>query len=105
MDQFQISRKPFRNKIYKNLVDYFTKKVKQTESLVIDPISVKLPTAYCLIIRFSVTNKGEKYELALQGDWRTWYSEMANNPDLIKPKDLDIEMVIRTRYKDAYRIS
>lgn len=105
MDQFQINRKPLRNKIYKRLADYFTKKVKETDSLVIDPVSVKLPTPYCLIIRFSVPNKGEKYELALQGDWRNWYAEMANNPDLEKPKELNIEMVIRTRQKDAYKIN
>lgn len=105
MEQFQISRKPLKNKIYKKLVEYFTKKVKETESLTIDPVSVKLPTAHCLIIRFSVPNKGEKYELTIQGDWRTWYAELANNPDLEKPTELNIEMVIRARYKDAYKIN
>lgn len=105
MNQFQINRKPFRNKIYKRLADYFTKKVKETESLVIDPISIKFPTPYCLIIRFSVRNKIEKYELALQGDWRNWYTEMANNPDLEKPKEINIEMIIRARIKDAFKIN
>lgn len=105
MEQFQISKKPFWNRIYKRLLDYFTKKYKQTENLVIDPISVKLPTPYLLVIRFSVTNKSEKYELAIQGDWRNWYAEMSNNPDLVKPSELDVEMVIKHRHQEAYKIS
>lgn len=105
MEQFQISKSPFLNRIYKRLLDYFTKKYKKTESLVINPISVKLPTPYCLVIRFSITNKSEKYELVIQGDWRNWYTEMSNNPDLEKPSDLDIEMVIRHRYLDAFKMN
>lgn len=105
MNQFQIVKKPFRNKIYKKLSDYFTKKVKETENLVIDPVSVKLPTPYCLVIRFSITNKNEKYELVLQGDWRNWYAEMVNNTDLELPKDIDVEMAIRNSISSAYKIN
>lgn len=105
MEQFQIAKNPFWNNIYKKGLDYFNKKYKKTESLVINPISVKLPTPHCLVIRFSVTNKSEKYELVIQGDWRNWYTEMANNPDLIKPSELDVEMVIRHRYLDAFKIN
>lgn len=105
MEQFQISKSPFRNKIYKRLVDYFTKKYKKTESLVIDPLSVKLPTPYCLVIRFAMVNKSEKYELVIQGDWRNWYTEMSNNPELTKPSELDIEMVIKHRYQEAFKMN
>lgn len=105
MEQFKITRKPFVNRIYKRLFDYYGKKFRQTENLTIDPISVKLPTPYCLIIRYSVVNKSEKYELVIQGDWRNWYAELSNNPDLTIPTELDIELVIKHRYKESYKIS
>jgi len=71
---------------------------------VIDPTSVKLPTPYCLVIRYSVTNKAEKYELVLQGDWRTWYAEMANDSDLEKPKELDVVMTIRHKHDKSLKL-
>lgn len=103
MEQFEITRNIFWYNIFKKLSEYFTKKMKNTESLVINPISVKLPTAHCMIIKFQVVNKNEKYEIIRQGNWKKWYSEMATNSDKI-PSDMNIEMAIRHNMHNAYKI-
>lgn len=103
MEQFEIPKSLFWNRIYRKLADYFNKKVRETENLVINPISVKLPTAHCMVIKFHIVNKNEKYEIVRQGDWKKWYPELTNNPDKI-PSDMNIEMAIRHNISVAYKI-
>lgn len=104
MEQFEIVGKPFWNRFYKKWMNYFTEKFKSTQNLIVNPLSVKLPTPHLIVIKFSLVNKNEKYELAIQGDWRNWYTEMSNNPDLKKPSELDIENAIRAHFEKAYRL-
>lgn len=106
-EKFEISRSSFWNKIYKRLRDYFDRKYSETQDLTIRPIYVKLPTPFCMIIRFSeATDKSIiKKELVLQGDWKDMYVELTNNPELEWPSGVDIELVIRHRIEESYEIN
>jgi hypothetical protein len=103
MDQFEISRNKFLYRMYKKIADIFIMKAKNVESLVINPISVKFPTPHCVIIKFGIVNKNEKYEIVKQADWKDWYTKMVNDSNNLPP-DFDIEMAIRHNFDIAYRI-
>lgn len=104
MEQFKIPVNKFWHNLYKRLSNFFLKKARKTESLVIDPISVKFPTPHCVIIKFNIVNRNQKYEIVKQGDWKEWYTDVSNNPETI-PKGFDVEMAIRHNFIKSYKIS
>lgn len=103
MEQFKIPVNKFWHRLYKSLSEYFLKKAKKTECSVINPISVKFPTPHCVVIKYNIVNRNEKYEIVKQGDWREWYTEVSNSPDTI-PKGFDVELAIRHNFSRSYKI-
>ena len=53
-----------------------------------------------MVIRFSILNKNDKYEIVLQGQFQTAYKQQEEG----KAIDFNAEILIRENLKDAYKI-
>ena len=53
-----------------------------------------------MVIRFSILNKNEKYEIVLQGQFQNAYKQQEEN----QPMDFNTEILIRENLKEAYKI-
>ena len=100
MEQFTIKGSSLPHRIYSNILAYAQNKVRRYEDKVVDVISVKLPSAFCMVIRFSILNKNEKYEIVLQGQFAAAYKQQEEG----KAIDFNAEILIRENLKDAYKI-
>lgn len=111
MNQFEVVGNPFWYKWYEGVlkrlnkrIERATKKMKKYENLVINPISVKFPTANCVIIKYEVINTKKKYEIVHQHSFASQYKYVSENDGKLPP-DFDVEMSIRALMNCAYEIT
>ena len=100
MEQFTLRGSSLHHRFYSRILSFAQAKVRKHEDKVVDVISVKLPSAFCMVIRFSILNKNEKYEIVLQGQFQNVYKQQEEN----QPMDFNTEILIRENLKGVYKI-
>ena len=100
MEQFTLRGSSLHLRFHSRILAFAQAKVRKHEDKVVDVISVKLPSAFCMVIRFSILNKNEKYEIVLQGQFQNAYKQQEEN----QPMDFNTEILIRENLKEAYKI-
>jgi hypothetical protein len=93
----------FLFKFYSKLNTWASKKAKKYESKTIEVISIKFPSPFLMLIRFSIINKKEKYELTLQGKFTNEY-KLFNDSETISD-NINPEEIIKQNFKFSYKIT
>ena len=104
MSTFTITGSPFRHKIWSKILEKSQRMVRRYQDTTVDITTVVVPTPSTLIIKFSVTNTGKKYELVLQGTYAGLYKKYQDG-EAINPSKINAEIVIRADFDNAYEIN
>ena len=104
MSTFVISGNTLRYRIWKKRLEKARRMVERFEDLTIDIGNILLPTSSSMIIKFTILNRKEKYELVLQGNYQDLYKKKSEGQE-ITPEDINAEEIIRRKFSDAHRIN
>jgi len=103
--QFKIAGKRTRNRFWQKVLKIAQSKVRKSEDNVIDVKSVSFPSPYCILVRYDVLNKNEKYEIVIQGDYISQYKEWR---DMEEPQfgldERQTEIIIRSNHTKAKKL-
>jgi len=102
-EQFMIQGNKFSYKLFKWGFEFCKKKIKKHENKTIDITSIKFPSAFSMVIRFSIVNTNEKFEIVLQGYFQEAYKYFEETGKLIET--INAEVLIRQNLREAFKIN
>ncbi len=104
MTTFRMEGNSLLYRIWKRRFDKAQVMIKRYEDTVVDISSVTFPTASLMVIKFTTTNNGNKYELVLQGKYAKQYKKSSEGIE-VQPFEVNAESIIRTNLQEAYQIN
>jgi len=104
MTTFRIEGNSLKYKFWKRRLEAAQRRVRQYEDTVVDITTIIVPTPSMMVIKFTTTNNGNKYELVIQGKYAKQYKEAAEGVE-ITAADINAQAIIVTRLDEAYQIN
>lgn len=104
MTTFRMKGNSFLFSIWKRRLEKAQRMVKKYEDTVVDITTILVPTPSSIIIKFTTTNNGNKYELTLQGKYASLYKKVAEGIE-ISSVDINAEGIITNRLEEAFQIN
>lgn len=102
MTQFTIQGNSWKYRKWKRRLDIAQRKVREYEDTVVDITTVLFPTPSLMVIKFTTTNNGNKYELTVQGKYASFYKEAQDGIE-IQPEKVNAVVLINTRFDEAFQ--
>lgn len=104
MTTFKIEGENLKYKYWKRRYEKAQRMIRKYEDTIVDITTILIPTPSLMIIKFTTTNNGNKYELAVQGKYASLYKKVAEGNE-ISAVDVNAETIIRDRLGEAFQIN
>ena len=104
MTTFRIQGNSLKHKFWKRRLETAQRKVRQYEDTIVDITTVLVPTPSLMVIKFTTTNNGNKYELVIQGKYAKQYKEAVEGTE-ITAADINAQAIIMNRLDEAFQIN
>lgn len=104
MTTFKIEGNSLKHKFWKRRLEAAQRRVRQYEDTIVDITTILVPTPSTMVIKFTTTNNGNKYELVIQGKYAKQYKEAAEGIE-ITAADINAQAIIVNRLDEAYQIN
>ena len=104
MSTFTIEGNNLKYKFWKNRLKRAQRKVRQSEDTIVDISNIICPTPSLIVIKFTTTNNGNKYELVIQGKYGDLYKK-ASKGDTIVVEDINAQEIITNNLNEAFQIN
>lgn len=104
MTTFKIEGNNLKYKFWKRRLEKAQRKVRQYEDTVVDISSVLFPTPSLMVIKFTTTNNGNRYELVTQGKYAPQYKKAADGNE-ITAAEVNAQAIIMNNLDEAFQIN
>jgi len=104
MTTFKIEGNNLKHKFWRRRLETAQRKVRQYEDTVVDITTILVPTPSLMVIKFTTTNNGNKYELVIQGKYAKQYKEAAEGIE-VTAADINAQAIIMNRLDEAFQIN
>ena len=104
MATFTIEGNSFKYRFWKKRYDRAQRMIKRYEDTVVDISSILIPTPSLMVIKFTTTNNGNKYELTIQGKYSPLYKKIQDD-QAIQPDEVNAQLLIVENFEDAFQIN
>jgi len=104
MATFKIEGNSLKYKFWKRRLETAQRKVREYEDTVVDITTILVPTPSIMVIKFTTTNNGNKYELVIQGKYAKQYKEAVEGTE-VTAADINAQAIIMNRLDEAFQIN
>ena len=104
MTTFKMEGNQFLFSIWKRRLEKAQRMVKKYEDTVVDITTILIPTPSLMVIKFTTTNNGNKYELVIQGKYASLYKKAADGIE-ITADTVNARDIIINRLDEAFQIN
>lgn len=104
MATFKIEGSDLKFKYWKRKLERAQRKVREYEDTVVDISAVLFPTPSLMVIKFTTTNNGNKYELVTQGKYAPQYKKAADG-EAITAEEVNAQAIIINHLDEAFQIN
>ena len=104
MTTFRMEGNQFLFSLWKRRLEKAQRMVKKYEDTVVDITTILVPTPSMMVIKFTTTNNGNKYELVIQGKYAKQYKETSEGLE-VAPSSINAQAIIMNRLDEAFQIN
>lgn len=104
MSTFTIKGNKTFYKFWTKINNISQKRIRKYQDNVIDITAVTFPTPFTMVIKFTITNTGNKFELVQQGPFQGLFRKVQDG-DAVIPEEHGIEHIIRSEFQNAYKVN
>jgi len=104
MSTFTIRGNKIFHKFWTKINNISQKRVRRYQDNIVDITAVSLPTPFTMVIKFTITNTGNKFELLQQGQFQGLFRKVQDGETIV-PEEHGIEHIIRSEFKYAYKVN
>ena len=104
MNTFTINGNKLLHRFWTKINSISQKRIRKYQDNVVDITAITFPTPFTMVIKFTIANTGNKFELIQQGPFQSLFRKVQDG-EILVPEEHGIEHIIRSEFQNAYKVN